>query len=250
MHISRNQIIMMLALGLTVLFTFTMWSESKFPTILAFGVFVAYCSFVFLMARENKKQMSTDLQGQAAILDRLASGEFQVDGVVFTEQKGEVAIYHLEDVGLTEFRSSGSTYSGGYGGLSVRVAKGVRVNGGATRGTSTRNPETSQVIDIGNLLVTNQRVIFTGANEVRVFDLDKIVNLEAGVNGLTVSISVSNKNKTSGFQCANTTDLTPGMAVSLATAWHEGGKKAAMANAKVIADQIRDALAQELAKNK
>jgi hypothetical protein len=245
MNISSKQIINMIALGLGVLFSTTLWGDSHYIFIVMFAVFVSYCSFVILMARDSNKQMSAALVKQADILDRLVAGDFKVEGAVFAEQKDEVAIYHLSDVGLTEFKSNGSTWSGGYGGLSVRVAKGVRVNGGVTQGRSTRNPETSQAIDIGDLLVTNQRIIFTGANEVRVFDMDKVVNLEAGPNGVTVHISVSNKSKTSGFQSANLSDLTPGMAVALASAWHEGGKKAAVDSAKDMATRLRAAIAEQ-----
>jgi len=71
------------------------------------------------------------------------------------------------------------------------------------------------------------------------------VNHEAGPNGVTVHISVSNKSKTSGFQSANLSDLTPGMAVALASAWNEGGKKAAVDSAKDMATRLRAAIAEQ-----
>jgi hypothetical protein len=83
-----------------------------------------------------------------------------------------------------------------------------------------------------------------------VFDLDKVVNMEAAPNGISVSISVSNRERTSGLQSESLDDLTPGMAVSLATAWHEGGKKKAVESAKGLAAQVRQVVAEERAKEK
>jgi hypothetical protein len=200
--------------------------------------------------KAKSKKLLEQLEHQAMILDELVKNDFKIDDVMFSTQKEEVVIYHLEEVMLTEFKSTGSTYSGGYGGVSFRVAKGVRLNTGKTGGTSTRNPETSQPVDSGELTVTNQRVVFSGANQVRVFDLDKVVNMEAGDNGITVSISVSNRERTSGLASSNMDDLTPGMAVSLATAWHDGGKKATIKVAQAMAAQLRTAIATERSKAK
>jgi hypothetical protein len=72
--------------------------------------------------------------------------------------------------------------------------------------------------------------------------------METGPNGLTVSISVSNRERTSGLETINLDDITPGMAVSLATAWHDGGKKAAIKDAKEMASQLRTAVAEERSK--
>lgn len=212
------------------------------------GIFTIWLVISILANRANTKKRLLQLEYQAVILDQLVESDFKVDNAVFSTGKDEILIYHLENVVLTEFKSTGSTYSGGYAGVSFRVAKGVRLNTGRTGGSSTRNPETSQPIDSGELTVTNQRVVFSGANQVRVFDLDKVVNMEAGPNGLTVSISVSNRERTSGLETTNLDDITPGMAVSLATAWHDGGKKAAIKDAEEMASQLRTAVAEERSK--
>jgi len=203
-----------------------------------------------LNGKARTKKMLEQFENQANILDELVKADFKVEDVMLSTQKEEVVIYHLEDVMLTEYRSTGSTYSGGYAGVSFRVAKGVRLNTGKTGGSSMRNPETPQTIDSGELTVTNQRVVFTGANQVRVFDLDKVLNMESGSNGATVSISVSNRERTSGLASGHMEDLTPGMAVSLATAWHDGGKKAAIKNAKEMSAQLRAVVSEERAKTK
>jgi hypothetical protein len=218
--------------------------------ILTLVVIATWFIATILTERSSAKKLLLQLEKQAVMLDQLVTSDFKVEDTVFSLEKDEVLIYHLDNVVLTEFKSNGSTYSGGYAGVSFRVAKGVRLNTGLTGGTSSRNPETSQPIDIGDLTVTNQRLVFSGANQVRVFKLDKIINLEAGPNGLSVSISVSNREKTSGLESSNLDDISPGMAVSLATAWHDGGKKAAIKDAQEMAGQLRKAVADERAKNK
>ncbi|MEI8231793.1 MAG: hypothetical protein WCG32_04435 [Actinomycetes bacterium] len=222
------------------------------PYFLILIVALIITSTVALVYNNNakSKKLLEQLEHQATILDELVKNDFKIEDVMFSTQKEETVIYHLEEVILTEFKSTGSSYSGGYGGVSFRVAKGVRLNTGKTGGTSKRDPETSQPIDSGELTVTNQRVVFSGANQVRVFDLDKVVNMEAGDNGITVSISVSNRERTSGLASTNMDDLTPGMAVSLATAWHDGGKKETIKVAQDLAAQLRTAIATERSKAK
>lgn len=217
--------------------------------ILTVLVVVIWLIATIVTGKASTKKRLAQLEQQAVILDRLVENEFKIEDTVFSLEKDEVLIYHLDNVVLTEYRSTGSTYSGGYAGVSFRVAKGVRLNTGRTGGSSTRNPETSQPIDSGDLTVTNQRIVFSGANQVRVFDLDKVVNMEAGPNGLTVSISVSNRERTSGLQSPNLDDISPGMAVSLAAAWHDGGKEAAIKDAQEMASQLRKAVADERSKN-
>ena len=247
---TKRQISILLFLGLMLIFTGMDIRSSSQPFIWTLGVSAGYATWLILSKRAGDKERLAQLENQAAILDRLAEGDFNVENTVFVTEPDEILVYHLAGVALTEFKSTGSSFAGGFGGLSVGVSDGVRVGAGIGGGKSVRSPEVSQILDVGELTVTNQRLVFTGANLVRVFDLNKVVNMEAGPNGLTVSVSVSNRDKTSGFQSANLGDLTPGMAVSLATAWHEGGKEAAVDSAKDMATRLREAVAAELAEKK
>lgn len=239
-----------MVLALSLIISLQNFQTNPIYFFLVLAVILTYIIASIALGKAALKKRLVQFEHQADILDDLVESDFEVENVVFAEQKDEVPIYHLEGVTLVEYKSTGSTYSGAYGGLSFRVSKRVRFNAGKTGGTSTRNPETPQEIDTGSLTVTNQRVIFTGANQVRVFDLDKVVNMEAAPNGISVSISVSNRERTSGLQSENLDDLTPGMAVSLATAWHEGGKKKAVESAKGLAAQVRQVVAEERAKEK
>lgn len=211
-------------------------------------VIATYFIASYFTGKAAIKKRLAQFEQQAVILDELVKRDFKVEEVAFAKQKDEVLVYHLPSVALAEYQSTGSTYSGGYAGVSFRVAKGVRLNTGGTSGTSTRNPETEQVLDTGSMTATNQRIIFTGANQVRVFDLDKLVNMESGPNGFRVSIAVSNRQKTSTLQSGNLNDLTPGMVADLVTAWHEGGQKKAIEAANNLAAQLRQVVAEERAK--
>ena len=212
------------------------------------GLLLALVGFVILMfyvSKKRKDNFQAQLIAQADKLDTLANGEFPETSNFFAAKKGEVVVLHLDKVILSEFRSSGSTYSGGYGGVSFRVAKGVRANVGGMKGSTTRNPEEATEIDVGGVTFTNQRFVFAGANQVREWDLDKLVNLEAGDNGYTLTIAVSNRDKASMLQAPDMSDLTPGMAGSIAMAWKESGKTGAMADAKDLADRLREAVAKD-----
>jgi hypothetical protein len=149
---------------------------------------------------------------------------------------------------LREFRSTGSTNSGGFGGVSLPVFGNVRANVGGYSGKSRRNPEESTPIDVGVSTYTNQRIVFAGDNVVREFDLDKLVNLEAGDNGITLTIAVSNRDKASVLASVNFDDLTPGIAASIAVAYQEGGQALALEKIEETRKQIADAIALEQAK--
>jgi len=205
--------------------------------------------FAILRFNKNKSDnLHNNLLAQADRLDRIAAGEFNVDDVVFSTQKDEVIVLRLEKVILKEYKSTGSTYSGGYAGVSFGVTKGVRANVGGMQGQTTRNPEESTPLDVGTVTFTNQRFVFAGPNLVREWDLDKIVNLSPDDNGINLEIAVSNREKASVLSALNFPDPTPGMAASIAVAWKEKGKAGAMADAKGMAEGLRKAVAEEQAK--
>jgi hypothetical protein len=66
---------------------------------------------------------------------------------------GEVALFVSATAMFSEERSHTN-----YGGASIRVAKGVRIGGGQSHSIPTVTP-----IDKGELLLTNRRLIFSGA---------------------------------------------------------------------------------------
>jgi hypothetical protein len=137
--------------------------------------------------------------------------------------KGEEVVYVLNQVGLIESRSNGSSYSGGSQGVSVRIAKGISYRVGGSKGQLTRNPESVQMVDSGTAIFTNQRVVFAGQSATREWRFDKLLNVDMGPNGVSAMISVSNRQKTSGLMATDLNELTPGLLTAVATDWFEGG---------------------------
>jgi hypothetical protein len=72
---------------------------------------------------------------------------------------------------------------GHYSGQSIRVAKGVSLRVGGYRGSSESHDELRS-IDQGTLVVTSQRLVFTGAMRTSSVPLEKIVDVEGYDDGL------------------------------------------------------------------
>lgn len=217
--------------------------------VFSFAFLVSFSTYLFLRSRDRKREALESLEKQMAILDRMSEGTFEEEDYVFATLKDEVVIARVNQTMLREFRSNGSTSSGGFGGVSFPVFGRVRGNVGGYSGKSRRNPEESTPIDVGTSTYTNQRIVFAGENVVREFDLDKLVNLEAGDNGITVTIAVSNRDKASVLASVNFDDLTPGIAASIAVAYQEGGKAEALKKINETRTQIADVIALEESKS-
>lgn len=248
MNVSWGQGCLMLVVAAFVIAGVQQLSSDPVGLTLVIAMAVAALVAIFAYQARKKKNFLGLLALQGQTLQQIAEGNFPKVEAVFAAEKDEIVLLRLERVVLKEFRSTGSTYSGGYGGVSFRVAKGVRANVGGMQGSSTKNPEVSTPIDVGEVTYTNKRIVFTGDNMTREWDLDKIVNMQSGPNGVTLELAVSNRERTSVLEAANFPDLTPGIAASIAVAYQQGGKKAAMADAKEMADLISSTVASELKK--
>ncbi len=229
----------------------TSTSGSGSSPVVAIVVLLVLGLCIFFWVSSNKTKQTNflnKLENQAVILEEFAAGKFNDEEGVFITKKDEKIITRISSTILSEYRSNGSTYSGGYGGVSFPLFGRVRANVGGMQGQTTRNPEESTPLDQGVTTFTNQRIVFAGSNMVREFALEKIVNLELGPNGVTMNISVSNRDKTSMISGADFDQLAPGLAASVAIKWHEGTKADATTNAKDLAKQIRDTVVAERAK--
>lgn len=103
-----------------------------------------------------------------------------------------------------------TTYVGGSQGVSFRIAKGVRyhVGGFASRPVRT---DYEKVQDAGDLVVTNQRVVFAGAREVTSVPGKKIADVR--IDGDRVWILVENRKTPLGLKL--TLPLAPVMAYAI-----------------------------------
>lgn len=191
----------------------------------------------------ESRQDLARLESLGSALKDLSKNLKNTDAPGFSPQKDEMVLYYLPAVALTEFRSTGASYSGGSQGVSIRIAKGVSYRVGANRGQLTKNPEQMQVIDQGSAIFTNTRILFAGSNVSREWDLDKMINVDMGPNGVRVTLAVSNRQKNSGLMAVDTSAITPGFLAAMSIEAHQGGlpaaKKAVADYAKQISDFVK-----------
>jgi hypothetical protein len=101
-------------------------------------------------------------------------------------KEGESAFLE-ENTDLQETRAV-RTFRGGSRGVGFRVAKGISVRAGGFSGTSESNQEWT-ALDTGNLIITNQRLIFNGSKENRSFPIEKILSVETFIESIRISIN-------------------------------------------------------------
>lgn len=104
-----------------------------------------------------------------------------VDGVV---RKPSEMFYASEEAEVISEHSH-SHHIGGYGGISVPIGHGVRVNTGRSRGRSVQTTAV-EVDDRGMLYVSDQRVLFVGVRHTIEIPLSKIVSLKQFTDGLQI----------------------------------------------------------------
>jgi len=210
-------------------------------------VAVAFIVLIIVVARKGKKENDRNtLLVMAEKLEALSKDLKPIEtsgGLAI--KAGESVYFELQPVGLIEYRSSGSTYSGMNQSVSIPIVKGVRYSVGSSQGSITRNPEQLTQIDTGKAIFTNKRIIFVGTNHTREWDLSKLVDMTSGPNGQTISISVSNRQKASGLSSIGRENITPGFYASITQQLNSEGLAAAKRNALEIATNIRAVFAQE-----
>jgi hypothetical protein len=112
--------------------------------------------------------------------------------------QGEVAFFSVATP-LLETRAVRQSQSGHVG---VRAAKGVYA--GTSKGTSSSTEEW-KVIDQGQLVVTNQRIVFQGGNTNRSFKAPNVISFDydlAEPKGVVI-LAVENRSKNMAFQVPN-----------------------------------------------
>ena len=119
-------------------------------------------------------------------------------------KKKEDLIFALPNTSLWEPRAVRRT-TGGYGGPSFRVAKGVYFRVGGFRAQSESHKEL-RTIDQGALTLTNKRLVFSGAKRTINIDLRKIISVEPYSDG--IALRREGKQKTQYFTDIDQAELT------------------------------------------
>lgn len=194
---------------------------------------------IIIIASKSKKNRITQLKESflaiAEKLEALAKTKEEPANLSLSLKKGEKPLFALYNTSLTEYRSSGSTYSGTNAGVSLPIVGGVRGYVGGSSGSVTKNPEELTIVDAGTAIFTTQRIVFTGAQLVREWEFAKVLSLDIGENGQTVKIAVSNRDRTSGLQTPFAS-FGVGYPAGYAQTWFQEGEPAAR---KWLVDQAK-----------
>jgi hypothetical protein len=170
--------------------------------------------FIFAIRRKSNKDHSAELLAVAGDVEAWVSAGVDAEGNPF-DADDEQLLFVLPNVELLEYKSTGSTYSGGSAGVSFPLFGRVRGNVGGNRGSISRNPEELILSDMGRLKVSTERLIFVGEKEAREIDLDKVLDFELGPNGLWVKLAMSNRQKREGFQHMQVDQSPIGMSIRI-----------------------------------
>ena len=213
------------------------------------AIITAIVVFAVRASRKNKQEKFLNgLSYQATQLSLVASGKLQDSSVSMSLKPGEKVLATLPYTLLTEYQSTGSSYSGTNAGVSFPLFGNVRGHVGGQGGQISKNPEQLMAVDTGTAIFTDQRIVFSGAKFVRDWDMNKIVALEPGPNGFNVKIAVSNQARTSGLQAPDINMFGPGYLAAYAFNYHNDGAAKAKKWADDLVEQIRQTVEIEMAK--
>ena len=155
-------------------------------------------------------------------------------GTSFMPKQGEAIFVVAQGTGLVEPRRLPGEYVGGYRGVSVRIAKGVSYRVGASRGTYARGPEQQTIVDEGETIITDRRVVFLGSTRNREWAYAKMLGYQHDPTGATY-IQVSNRQNVSGVAYGE--DVIPALPFKF---------DLALAHFSGELDDFREALAAQL----
>ena len=107
--------------------------------------------------------------------------------------------------------------------MSIPVGGGIRFRVGAMKGQVVPGEELQVDKDQGVVMLTNERLIFTGPIKTQEWNFDKLLHLSTNDDESDYFISVSNRQKTSGVRFAPATGREFNRFLGSATASHEHG---------------------------
>lgn len=201
--------------------------------VIAIVIVALIGAFQLYKKKQNNKTIE-ELYALRPLLQKFTRGFEPITDLYISLRPKEFAFYERNNVSLYEYKSSGSTMSGGFLGGSLGITDNIAITGGGFEGQSTPNPEVATEIDNGRVIFTNQRVAFVGSNHTREFDFEKLLNLDIAPNGFIVKVSVSGQPKTSALRADASGGLTPGFAFGIAAALYQHGEE----EAKALASQV------------
>lgn len=133
-----------------------------------------------------------------AVFTAASNGEDAVPNTLM-QKPGERTIWSATGV-FHETGRTPSSYVGGSGGVSIPVGGGVRFRVGAMRGQVIPGEELQMDKDQGVVMLTTERLIFTGPIKTQEWNFDKLLMISTTNDESDYFINVSNRQKTSGVR--------------------------------------------------
>jgi hypothetical protein len=235
-------VFLMLAVGV-----FLMLIESPvFWISLVVAIAVGVTTYI-LWKKDSAKKSMEQLYALRPELQKLSKGFEQLPNIYLSLRPREIAFYERNNVSLLEYKSSGSSMSGGFLGAGLGLTSNISITGGGFKGQSTLNPEVVTEIDNGKVIFTNQRAVFVGPNHTREFDFKDLLDLDVSENGYTVRAAVSGQQKTSALQADAAGGLTPGFAFAMGVEFFQQGEDTAKELAAQILNDIETQYRKQIA---
>jgi hypothetical protein len=113
------------------------------------------------------------------------------------QKPGEIVLWKAQGQFHEAGRGAGS-YQGSSQGLSIPVVAGIRYRVGATRGTFVSGDPIQKYGEVGDVILTNQRVMFNGMFNTKEWAFAKWNGAAASADETDYIFHVSNRQKTSG----------------------------------------------------
>jgi hypothetical protein len=184
-------------------------------------------------------------QEDVATLDKLiavftaaSNGEDAVPNTLM-QKPGERTLWSATGV-FHETGRTPSSYVGGSGGVSIPVGGGVRFRVGAMRGQVIPGEELQMDKDQGVVMLTTERLIFTGPIKTQEWNFDKLLMISTTNDESDYFISVSNRQKTSGVRFDPATGREFNRFLGSAAAVNESGYEAVLNELASLKKQALD----------
>lgn len=174
-------------------FTPVIWIVVGLVAVVAVGGMIATAISAAEAKRLNEKADATFKRWAAAV--KASGGRLPTYDPGIRLKKGELCYFKDSTAKLLEPRS---VRSGGFGGASIRVAKGVSIHSG--RFASESHDEWRE-ITTGALYVTNRRIIFDGATKNREILMSDVMSVQPGFR--TAVVNSHKLQKPVGFSSIN-----------------------------------------------
>ena len=161
-----------------------------------------------------------------------AAGKDSVPNTLM-QKAGEITLWSATGV-FHETGRAPSQYVGGSSGVSVPLGGGIRFRVGAMKGQVIPGEELQVDKDQGVVMLTTERLIFSGPRHSREWDFDKLLHLSTTDDDSDYFISVSNRQKSSGVRFDPATGREFNRFLGSATAAHEHGVDALLKELKSL----------------